>query len=130
MAYTKPDLRENLKKKIMASSKGGDPGEWSARKAQLLATEYEKKGGGYQGGKTEAQKSLTKWTGEKWKTSDGSPSEGKKRYLPEKAWDKLTPAQKAATNRAKAEGNRAGKQFVKQPEAAKKAGAAVRNASR
>ena len=130
MAYTKPELRERLKNKIMAGSKGGDPGEWSARKAQLLAAEYEKAGGGYKGGKTESQKSLTKWTGEKWKTSDGKPSEGKKRYLPEKAWEKLTPAEKAATNRTKAEGNRAGKQFVKQPESVAKKAAAVRRSSR
>ena len=116
MGYTKPELRERLKKKIMAGGKGGDPGEWSARKAQLLASEYEKSGGGYSGAKTGAQKSLSKWTGEKWKTSDGSPSEGKKRYLPEKAWKDLSPAEKAATNRAKSEGNRQGKQFVRQPE--------------
>jgi hypothetical protein len=126
MAYTKPELRERLKDKIMASSKGGDPGEWSARKAQLLAAEYEKAGGGYKGGKTASQKSLTKWTGEKWGTSDGSPSEGKKRYLPEKAWDKLTPAEKAATNRAKAAGNAKGQQFVKQPVSVAKKAAAVR----
>lgn len=122
MSYTKPELRERIKNKIMAGGKGGDPGEWSARKAQLLAAEYEKAGGGYKGGKTEPQKSLTKWTGEKWKTSDGKPSEGKKRYLPEKAWDALSSSEKAATNRAKESGNRAGKQFVKQPESvAKKA---------
>lgn len=130
MAYTKPELRERLKQQIMASGKGGDPGEWSARKAQLLASEYEKKGGGYSGGKTSAQKSLSKWTGEKWRTSDGSPSDGKKRYLPDKAWDKLTPGEKAATNRAKAEGDRAGKQFVKQPESVARKAAAVRRGSR
>ena len=45
--YTKPELRKSLFKKIKAGSKGGDPGEWSARKAQLLATEYKKAGGGY-----------------------------------------------------------------------------------
>lgn len=122
MSYTKPELRERLKNKIMAGGKGGDPGEWSARKAQLLAAEYEKSGGGYSGAKTGAQKSLTKWTGEKWGTSDGKPSEGKKRYLPEKAWKDLSPGEKAATNRAKSEGNAKGKQFVKQPESvAKKA---------
>ena len=47
MTYTKPTLRESLKRKIMASSKGGDAGEWSARKAQMLAAEYKKAGGGY-----------------------------------------------------------------------------------
>jgi hypothetical protein len=64
-----------------------------------------------------SQQSLKKWTEQKWKTSDGKPSKGKKRYLPEKAWASLTPAEKAATNKAKAEGNAKGKQFVKQPKA-------------
>jgi hypothetical protein len=45
--YTKPGMRAALFKKIKAGSKGGDPGEWSARKAQLLATQYKKAGGGY-----------------------------------------------------------------------------------
>jgi hypothetical protein len=64
-----------------------------------------------------SQVSLKKWTEQKWKTSDGKPSKGKKRYLPEAAWASLTPAEKAATNRAKAKGNAKGKQFVKQPKA-------------
>lgn len=45
--YTKPGMRKSLFNKIKAGSKGGDPGEWSARKAQLLASEYKKAGGGY-----------------------------------------------------------------------------------
>ena len=45
--YTKPAMRASLFKKIKAGAKGGDPGEWSARKAQLLAVEYKKAGGGY-----------------------------------------------------------------------------------
>ena len=45
--YTKPTMRKRLFEKIKAGSKGGDPGEWSARKAQLLAKEYKAKGGGY-----------------------------------------------------------------------------------
>jgi hypothetical protein len=45
--YTKPTMRKNLFEKIKAGTKGGDPGEWSARKAQLLAVEYKKKGGSY-----------------------------------------------------------------------------------
>ena len=45
--YTKPGMRKRLFEKIKGGSKGGDPGEWSARKAQLLALEYKKKGGGY-----------------------------------------------------------------------------------
>ena len=61
------------------------------------------------------QKSLKNWGDQKWRTSDGKPSKGKKRYLPDKAWDSLSSGEKAATNRAKAKGNKAGKQFVKQP---------------
>ena len=45
--YTKPAMRKRLFNKIKAGSKGGDPGERSARKAQLLASEYKKAGGGY-----------------------------------------------------------------------------------
>ena len=61
------------------------------------------------------QKSLKDWTAQKWRTSDGKPSEGKKRYLPDSAWKSLSPAEKAATNKAKASGNAKGKQFVAQP---------------
>jgi hypothetical protein len=61
------------------------------------------------------QKSLKEWTDQKWRTSDGKPSKGKKRYLPDAAWKALSPAEKAATNKTKAEGNRKGKQFVAQP---------------
>jgi hypothetical protein len=45
--YTKPTMRKALFEKIKAGTKGGEPNEWSARKAQLLAVEYKKKGGSY-----------------------------------------------------------------------------------
>ena len=45
--YTKPTLRKQIFERIKAGSKGGSPGQWSARKAQLLAVEYKKSGGGY-----------------------------------------------------------------------------------
>jgi hypothetical protein len=61
------------------------------------------------------QKSLKDWGDQKWRTSDGKPSEGKKRYLPDKAWDSLSASEKAATNKAKAKGNAEGKQFVALP---------------
>ena len=61
------------------------------------------------------QTMLNKWTKQKWRTSDGAPSKGKKRYLPDSAWNALSPAEKSATNRAKAEGNKKGKQYVAQP---------------
>ena len=45
--YTKPTMRKRLFNKIKAGSKGGKPGQWSARKAQMLAKAYKKAGGGY-----------------------------------------------------------------------------------
>jgi hypothetical protein len=66
------------------------------------------------------QKSLKRWTKEEWGTKSGKPStQGPKatgeRYLPKKAREALTPAEYAATTRAKREGTRKGKQFVAQP---------------
>ena len=68
--YTKPELRERIKNRVMAGSKGGKPGQWSARKAQLVASEYKKAGGGYKGGEGKSQKSLKKWGKEEWGTKD------------------------------------------------------------
>ena len=68
--YTKPELRERIKDRVMAGTKGGKAGQWSARKAQLVAQEYEKAGGRYKGGKGEKQKSLEKWGKEKWSTRE------------------------------------------------------------
>ena len=73
-----------------------------------------------------SQKSLKDWTAQKWKTSDGKPSKGKKRYLPAAAWDSLSASEKAATNKAKAAGNAKGKQFVKQPKSIAKKTAGYR----
>lgn len=70
--------------------------------------------------RAKSQESLRKWTKQKWRTSDGKPSKGKKRYLPDAAWKALSAAEKAATNRAKAKGNKEGKQFVSQPDKIKK----------
>lgn len=105
-----PKLWEAAKRE--AKAKMG--GKHSARAMQLAVAIYKKKGGKFSGAKS-SENSLARWTKQDWKTSDGSKSEGKKRYLPAKAWESLSPAEKAATNRAKAEGNKKGKQFVKQP---------------
>lgn len=120
MAYTKPGLRESIKNRILASGKGGNPGQWSARKAQLLALEYKKSGGGYSGGKTGAQKSLSKWTKEDWGTKSGKQStQGPKatgeRYLPKKARQALSSKEYAATSAKKRQDTKMGKQFSKQP---------------
>jgi len=118
--YDKPKLRERLKNKVMAGSKGGKSGQWSARKAQLLALEYKKAGGGYKSPKTATQKSLTKWTKEDWGTKSGKPStQGKKatgeRYLPKKKRDAMSDKEYAATTRKKRADLKKGKQFSKQP---------------
>jgi len=71
------------------------------------------------------QTSLKNWTDQKWRTKSGKPSSKTgERYLPEKAIQSLSPAEYAATTRAKRAGKAAGKQFVKQPPkvAAKTAG--------
>ena len=122
--YDKPELREKLKAKVMAGDKGGRPGQWSARKAQLLAHEYAAAGGGYTAKRAESQKHLEQWTEEKWQTRDGKPAaDGKAthRYLPKKAWDKLSAAEKKKTDVKKVAGSKRGKQFVANTPAAKRA---------
>ena len=118
--YTKPALRESLKEAIIKGSKGGRPGQWSARKAQLLKHEYEKNGGGYYCPKTKAQKSLSKWTKERWGTKSGKPSiigpnATGERYLPKKARRKLSPKQYKLTSDIKRIGTLLGRQYVSQP---------------
>lgn len=130
--YTKPELRESIKKRIMAGSKGGRPGQWSARKAQLVAIEYRKAGGGYRGGKSKKQRSLSKWTREKWTTIDGKPAKRgnvMRRYLPAAAWKRMTPAQRRATNAKKIAGSKRGKQFVANTSKARTVGKNVRKRS-
>jgi hypothetical protein len=116
---TNPALWKRVVSSVKAGSKGGDAGEWSARKAQLAVKKYKDAGGGYKGAKSSSN-SLSKWSKQEWTTSSGKPSEGKRRYLPKKAWSSLSASEKAATNRAKAEGNKAGKQFVSQPKSVAK----------
>lgn len=111
---TNPSKWKRIVAAVKAGTKGGRSGQWSARKAQIATARYKKSGGGYSGAK-KASNSLSKWSKQKWRTSDGSKSEGKKRYLPDAAWKALSPAEKKATNRAKAAGNKKGKQFVSQP---------------
>ena len=66
------------------------------------------------------QKSLKAWGDQKWRTKSGKPSsETGERYLPEKAIKSLSPAEYAATTKAKRKGKAAGKQFVAQPKSIK-----------
>jgi len=122
MAYDNPSLRKRIVSQVTASGKGGKPGQWTARKAQRANELYKEAGGGFKGGKTKAQKSLSKWTKEDWGTKSGKPStQGKKatgeRYLPKKAREALSSKEYAATSKKKREDTKKGKQFSKQPKA-------------
>lgn len=123
--YDKPELRETIKENIKAGDKGGQPGQWSARKAQLLTHEYEKAGGGYLSDqRTDQQQHLVEWTDQEWQTADGKPAEregGTTRYLPKKAWDDLSAAEKKATNAKKQAGSKKGEQVVANTQKAKAA---------
>jgi UTP:GlnB (protein PII) uridylyltransferase len=117
--YTKPGLRKRLLERIKAGSKGGNPGQWSARKAQMLAAAYKKAGGGYRGGKSSSQKSLKKWTGQNWRTASGKRSrDSGEVYAPAKKISKLksTPEGRkklAAATKKKRAATKAGKQFAR-----------------
>ena len=134
--YTDPDLRARLKDEVQAGDKGGKPGQWSARKAQLLKAAYEREGGGYVGEKDETQQHLSQWSKEDWQTSDGSghartgsaqeKGGASRRYLPKEAWDELSEDEKKATDAEKAKGSARGEQFVANTDAAKAAGAHAR----
>ena len=106
--YTDPALRERLKDEITAGDRGGRPGQWSARKAQLLAHEYEKAGGGYTGGKDETQQHLSEWTDQDWQTADGDDrarhGDETSRYLPKEAWDSSRRRRRRPPRRPSARG--------------------------
>ena len=113
---TDPALWEAVKREVTAGSKGGKPGQWSARKAQLAVALYKQRGGDYWGPKS-PRNALAKWTREDWRTRSGEPSlVTGERYLPARAIAALSPQEYAATTRAKREGMRRGEQFVAQPE--------------
>ncbi len=122
---TDPKLWERVKAKITKGSKGGDPGQWSARKAQMAVQEYKKLGGGYEGRKSD-DNHLRQWQEEEWGTKSGRRSkETGERYLPREAREKLTRAEYERTTEKKRADTRKGKQFSQQPrDIAKKAAAA------
>lgn len=134
---TDPALWENAKKVAKRAACARNParcGTWDARMAQEAGRIYRERGGWYCGPKSSAQRKLTKWTKEEWRTASGRPACARvthagtcaDRYLPTAAWDKLSPQEKAATQRAK----RAGRgQFVPNAPAAKKAGSMARRAA-
>ena len=110
-----PELWSRIVSSVKSGTKGGDAGQWSARKAQIAVAKYKEAGGKYEGKKSESN-SLSKWTKQEWTTKSGKPSRDTgERYLPKKAIESLSPSEYAATTRAKRQGGGTGS-VVKQPE--------------
>ena len=112
---TDPKLWDTIKNKVEAGDKGGKPGQWSARKAQLAVHDYKAAGGGYKGKKS-PDNHLAQWTKEEWGTKSGQQSgETGERYLPKKARQKMSDADYKKTTEKKRADTAKGKQFSKQP---------------
>ncbi|WP_316014353.1 Rho termination factor N-terminal domain-containing protein [Roseobacter sp. HKCCA0434] len=112
---TDPELWEEVKEEITESDKGGEPGQWSARKAQMAVQEYKKRGGGYEDdGPDQDDTDLHEWTEEDWGTKSGGESnETGERYLPKKVRMLLTEDEYARSTQKKKQGD---DQFVDQPD--------------
>ena len=112
---TDPKLWDKVKHDITAGDKGGNPGQWSARKAQLAVQAYKKAGGGYAGGKSK-DNHLAEWTQQDWGTKSGEES-GKtgERYLPKQAREHLSEGEYRRTTAKKRADTAKGKQFSAQP---------------
>lgn len=112
---TDEKLWDEVKAEITAGDKGGEPDEWSARKAQMAVQLYKKRGGGYVGKKAK-DNHLVQWTEEEWGTKSGKPSgETHERYLPKAAREELSDQEYARTTAKKRADTRKGKQFSAQP---------------
>ena len=112
---TDPKLWDTVKTEVTKADKGGKPGQWSARKAQMATQEYKKEGGGYKGAKS-SDNHLTQWTKEEWGTKSGAES-GKtgERYLPKQAREHLSESEYKRTTAKKRADSAKGKQFSPQP---------------
>jgi hypothetical protein len=112
---TNPQLWDKVKSEVTSGDKGGKPGQWSARKAQLAVVAYKKRGGGYTGPKSE-DNHLVQWTRQAWGTKSGKAS-GKthERYLPKAARTKLSEAEYSRTTAKKRADTAKGMQFSRQP---------------
>ena len=114
---TDPELWARVKDEVTAGAKGGKPGQWSARKAQMAVQLYKKRGGGFVGEKPDPDNHLLQWEKEDWGTRSGGESlETGERYLPRKAREALSEEEYARTTRAKRRALRRGEQFAAQPE--------------
>lgn len=112
---TDPKLWDKVKTKVTQSSKGGKPGQWSARKAQAATKAYKDAGGGYEGEKSD-DNSLKQWSDEDWGTKSGGKSgETGERYLPKKTRKAVSDDDYARSTKKKRADTAKGKQFSKQP---------------
>ena len=112
---TNPELWDTVKSDVTDGDKGGRPGQWSARKAQLATAEYKKRGGGYAGAKS-ADNHLSQWTREEWGTKSGQESgETGERYLPKQAREALDKSEYDRTTAKKRADAAKGRQVSKQP---------------
>ena len=113
---TKESMWKRIVSSVKSGSKGGRPGQWSARKAQIATARYKKAGGGYKA-KNSASNKLSKWSKQKWdyvsKGDKKKPRKKRGRYLPESVRKSLSPSEKAATNRKKRSASAKGKQKAK-----------------
>lgn len=110
-----PALWETVKHEVTEGDKGGNPGQWSARKAQMAVQEYKRRGGGYEGRKS-ADNSLVQWGEEDWGTRSGKKStDTGERYLPKEAREKLSDSEYKRTTAKKRKDSAKGKQFSSQP---------------
>ena len=126
---TDPKLWDKVKHEVTEGDRGGKPGQWSARKAQLAVHDYKEAGGGYKGPKSD-DNHLHQWTEEHWGTKSGKPSgETGERYLPEAAREHLSAHEYAETTAKKRADTKKGKQFSKQPAAIAKKNAHDREQS-
>lgn len=127
----KRDPQKWARAKAKAKAKMG--GKHSARAMQLATKYYKDAGGTYEGEKPSASKNrMRKWTNEKWQTKDGPGDKAKqkdgstKRYLPKKAWSKLSDKEKKATDSKKRAASKRGRGVVANTPKAKAAGKSAR----
>ena len=116
---TDPELWEKVKQEYTDSDKGGDPGQWSARKAQLSVQAYKRRGGGYEDdGASQDETDLHQWTEEDWGTKSGGESgETGERYLPKKVRMLLTEDEyQRSTKKKKSDSHQGDEQFSDQPD--------------
>ena len=112
---TDPALWDKVKDEVTQGDKGGKPGQWSARKAQMAVNEYKHEGGGYKGEKS-PDNHLVEWAREDWGTKSGAESgETGERYLPKDAREALTDKEYDRTTAKKRADTAKGKQFSAQP---------------